>query len=107
LSYTFTTRAQQMKAGHCWPGDRIRWGGSDSVAQPAGHLKLIDLASVDSLVPGFAGAGIAEVAEVQQLCDLDGDGDVDQTPIMPSVVVVNKGPGPGDVTEVYEGIPVK
>jgi hypothetical protein len=73
----------------------------------AGHLKLIDLASVGSVVPGFAGAGIAEVTDVQQLCDVDGDGDVDQTPTMPSVVVVNTGPGPGDVTWVYEGIPAR
>ena len=73
----------------------------------AGHLKLIDLAGVGSVVPGFAGAGIAEVTDVQQLCDTDGDGDVDQTPTMPSVVVVNRGDGPGDVTWVYEGIPVR
>jgi len=73
----------------------------------AGHLKLVDLASVDSVAPGFAGAGIAEVTDVQQLCDTDGDGDVDQAPLMPSMVVVNKGAGPGDVTSVYEGIPAK
>jgi hypothetical protein len=73
----------------------------------AGHLKLMDLAGVDSVVPGFAGAGIAEVTDVQQLCDTDGDGGVDQTPIMPSVVMVNRGTGPGDVTWVYEGIPVR
>jgi len=73
----------------------------------AGHLKLIDLASVDSIVPGFVGAGITELTDVQQLCDTDGDGDVDQTPTMPSVVVVNRGTGPGDVTWVYEGIPMR
>jgi hypothetical protein len=73
----------------------------------AGHGKLIDLASIGSIVPGFIGAGIAEVTEVQQLCDADGDGDVDQQPLMPSVVVVNRGAGPGDVTSVYEGIPAK
>ena len=33
--------------------------------------------------------------------------DVDQSPTMFSVVVVNKGAGPGDVTSVYEGIPVR
>ena len=71
----------------------------------AGHVKLMDLASIGSIVPGFAGAGIAEVTDVRQLCDTDGDGDVDQTPTMPSVVVVNKGAGPGDVTWVYQGIP--
>ena len=73
----------------------------------AGHIKLIDLASVGSVVPGFVGAGIAEVTDVQQLCDTDGDGDVDQSPTMLSVVVVNKGAGPGDVTWVYEGIPAR
>jgi hypothetical protein len=67
----------------------------------------MDLAGVDSVVPGFAGAGIAEVTDVQQLCDTDGDGDVDQTPTMPSMVVVNRGAGPGDVTWVYEGVPVR
>ena len=73
----------------------------------AGHIKLIDLASVGSVVPGFVGAGVAEVTDVQQLCDTDGDGDVDQSPTMLSVVVVNKGAGPGDVTWVYEGIPAR
>jgi hypothetical protein len=73
----------------------------------AGHLKLIDLASMDTVMPGFAGAGIAEVTDVQQLCDMDGDGDVDQEPLMPCLVVVNKGTGSGDVTWVYEGIPAK
>jgi len=90
----------------------------------SGHVKLIDLASIDSPsagpwsfgpgtkgsghsgVPGFVGAGVVEVTDVQQLCDTDGDGDVDQEPIMPSLVVVNKDTGPGDVTSVYEGIPV-
>ena len=81
----------------------------------AGHVKLIDLANVGSpsagsghgVVPGFAGAGIAEVTDVQQLCDTDGDWDVDEAPTMFSVVVVNKGAGSGDVTEVYKGIPVR
>jgi hypothetical protein len=73
----------------------------------AGHLELIDLTSVDSVVPGFAGTGIVEVTEVQQLCDMDGDGNVDQEPLMPSATVVNKGTGPGDITWVYEGIPVR
>ncbi len=73
----------------------------------SGHIELIDLASVNSVVPGFAGAGIAEVTDVQQLCDMDGDGDLDQEPLMLSLVVVNKGTGPGDVTWVYEGIPVR
>ncbi|MFQ5812466.1 MAG: invasin domain 3-containing protein, partial [Anaerolineae bacterium] len=75
----------------------------------AGHIKLIDLAIVDGVVTGFAGAGVAEVTDVQQLCDTDGDGDVDQTPLMPSVVVVNRGTGSGGrseaVTCVYQGLP--
>jgi len=83
----------------------------------AGHVRLMDLASIGSpsvdsghgIVPGFAGAGTAEVTGVRQLCDTDGDGDVDQTPTMPSVVVVNKGAGPEGrseaVTSVYQGIP--
>ncbi|MGA9352031.1 MAG: SdrD B-like domain-containing protein [Anaerolineae bacterium] len=72
-----------------------------------GHIKLIDLANVGSLSPGFLGAGIVTVdaTSVQQLCDRDNDGLKDNEPIMPSVVVVNKGTGPGDVTEVYEGLP--
>jgi len=73
----------------------------------AGHVELIDLANVGSVASGFAGAGTAEVTDVQQLCDTDGDGDVDQSPTMPSVVVVNTGAGPGDVTWVYEGIPAR
>jgi len=73
----------------------------------AGHVELIDLANAGSVASGFAGAGIAEVTDVQQLCDTAGDGDVDQSPTMPSVVVVNTGAGPGDVTWVYEGIPAR
>ncbi|MBC8264915.1 MAG: lamin tail domain-containing protein, partial [Anaerolineales bacterium] len=73
----------------------------------SGHIKLVDLDSVNSVASGFAGAGIAEVTDVQQLCDMDGDGDADQEPLMLSVVVVNKGTGPGDVTWVYEGIPAR
>jgi len=77
----------------------------------AGHLKLIDLANVGSVNPGFVGAGTVEVTDVHQLCDTDGDGDVDQSPTMLSVVVVNMGSGPEGrseaVTSVYEGIPAK
>jgi hypothetical protein len=71
----------------------------------AGHIKLIDLGSVGSVNPNFSGAGMVEVATVEQLCDTNGDGRLDQEPIMPAVVVVNKGTGPGDITWVYEGIP--
>ena len=71
----------------------------------AGDLKFIDLASVDSIAPGFAGAGTVEVTDVQQLCDTDGDGDVDQTPTMPSVVVVST--AHGDLAQVYKGAPVR
>ncbi|MFQ5813947.1 MAG: hypothetical protein ACE5I2_12300, partial [Anaerolineae bacterium] len=73
----------------------------------AGHVKLIDLANVGSVQPGFVGAGTVEVIGVEQLCDTDNDGHMNQEPIMPSVVVVNKGDGPGDVTQVYAGIPYR
>jgi hypothetical protein len=73
---------------------------------PPGHIKLIDLANVGSMNPGFVGAGTVEVTGVNQLCDMDGDGHEDWTPTMLSVVVVNKGAGSGDITSVYEGIPV-
>jgi hypothetical protein len=70
----------------------------------AGHIKLIDLTNVGSVIPGFAGAGTVEVTDVSQLCDTDNDGQLDQEPAMPSVVVVNKGTGLGDITMVYKGI---
>jgi len=69
-----------------------------------GHVKLIDLANVGSLNPGFLGSGTVEVKNAEQLCDLDHDGELDQEPVMPSVVVVNRGTGPGDITAVYKGI---
>ncbi len=67
---------------------------------------LIDLASVGSVSPGFVGAGTVEVTEVEQLCDVDNDGHMDEEPTMLSVVVVNKGAGSGDITSIYEGVPV-
>nr|MBC8447361.1 DUF11 domain-containing protein [Chloroflexota bacterium] len=73
---------------------------------PPGHIKLIDLANVGSVNPGFVGAGAVRVLHVDQLCDVDNDGEKDETPTMLSVVVVNKGAGSGDITSVYEGIPV-
>jgi len=72
-----------------------------------GHIKLIDLANVGTMDPGFVGAGTVEVTYVEQLCDEDNDGHVDEAPTLFSVVVVNRGADSGDVTEVYEGIPVR
>ena len=69
-----------------------------------GHINLINLANLGSVIPGFAGSGTVEVIDVQQLCDRNNDGQVDPEPVMPSVVVVNKGSGPGDITMVYKGI---
>ena len=71
-----------------------------------GHIKLIDLANLGTVNPGFGGAGMVEVTNVHQLCDTNSDGAKDWTPTMLSVVVVNKAAGPGDITSVYEGIPV-
>ena len=75
------------------------------------HVKLIDLDNMGCLPGGWVGA--AEVVipygvegYVEQLCDVDNDGHVDNEPIMPSVVVVNRGTGPGDTTRVYEGFPM-
>jgi hypothetical protein len=52
------------------------------------HLGIFDLAYLGT-VPDFVGAATFEVLGVEQLCDLDEDGYVDDTPIMPSVVVIN------------------
>jgi hypothetical protein len=62
---------------------------------PPRHLKTIDLASIGSLVPGFVGAGRVRVV-----------GNNGLTGAMPSAVVVQQGTGPGDMTAIYEGIPV-
>ena len=72
-----------------------------------GHIKLIDLANVGTMNPGFVGAGTVEVTYVEQLCDEDNNGQVDEAPTLFSVVVVNRGADSGDVTEVYKGIPVR
>jgi hypothetical protein len=72
----------------------------------AAHVKVIDLANVGSVNPGFVGAGRVRVIGVEQLCDVDNNGHIDETPTMLSVVVVNRGTGSGDITSVYEGIPV-
>jgi len=60
---------------------------------PPSHVKAIDLARIGSLVPGFVGAGRVEVI-----------GSVGE--VMISTVVAERGSGPGDITRVYEGIPV-
>jgi len=70
----------------------------------AGHVRLIDFADLGNVNPGFAGSGTIEITDVEQLCDLDNDGQEDQEPVMPSVVVVNRGAGSGDITAVYKGI---
>jgi hypothetical protein len=62
---------------------------------PPRHLKVIDLSRIGSLVRGFVGAGRVKV--------VDSDG---LTGAMPSVVVVQQGTGVGDITAIYEGIPV-
>jgi len=89
------------------------------------HLKIIDLAYQGFLYPGFVGAARFEVLGVEQLCDTDNDGHVDNEPIMPSIVVLNYGHAQafnpfdpydpdyppatwigGDLTRIYEAIPV-
>jgi hypothetical protein len=86
------------------------------------HMKVFDLAYFGQIARGFVGAAKFVVTDVEQLCDTDANGHVDNVPIMPSVVVLNYGfatelpfgedPGApvpptdlGDLTRVYEGIP--
>jgi hypothetical protein len=82
------------------------------------HLKIIDLAYQGWLPPGFVGAAYFEVLGVEQLCDIDNNGHVDNDPIYPSIVVLNYGweaeierPQPltalGDLTRLYEAIPLR
>ena len=52
------------------------------------YMKVFDLA-YSGTVPDFVGAATFEVLGVEQLCDLDHDGYVDDQPVMPSVVVIN------------------
>jgi hypothetical protein len=56
------------------------------------HLTIIDLAYYEQLSPGFVGAATFEVVEVEQLCDLDEDGYMDDEPVMPSVVAFHLDP---------------
>lgn len=74
------------------------------------HVKLIDLDDIGCLYPGYVGAAkvIIDPEEVEQLCDVDNNGHVDNEPIMPSVIVVEKNVfsgAHGDITNIYEGIP--
>jgi hypothetical protein len=71
------------------------------------HVKLIDLDNVGCLYPGYVGAAKVIVDEFEQLCDIDNDGHADNEPLMPSVIVVEKGVTgiPGDDINIYEGIP--
>jgi len=71
------------------------------------HVKLIDLDNLGCLIPGYIGAAKVIIEDWEQLCDVDNDGHIDNEPIMPSVIVVERGVLPlgGDVTNIYEGIP--
>ncbi len=85
------------------------------------HLKMIDLNNIGCLHPGYMGSATVVVEQVEQLCDVDQDGVVDQEPTMPSVIVVERGilgnvyggggevtalaDTWGDVTSIYEGTP--
>lgn len=71
------------------------------------HIRLVDLANIGTVASGFIGAGMVEVTGVEQLCDTDGDGLTDPEPVIPSVVVLNKGAPAGDITTVYDGIPLE
>jgi hypothetical protein len=79
-------------------------------------MKVFDLAYQGWLPAGFVGAATFEVLGVEQLCDRDGDGHVDQEPVMPSTVVMNYGwaadlqtttpfTATGDLCRIYESIP--
>jgi len=72
------------------------------------HVKMFDLNNIGCLWPGYVGAARVYVEGFEQLCDVDQDGHVDNEPLMPSVIVVEKGLPfgfGGDVTNIYEGIP--
>jgi len=84
------------------------------------QVKMFDLDNIGCLYPGYIGAAKVYIDEFEQLCDVDGDGIVDREPLMPSVIVVERGilglsyggggvtalaDTWGDVTSIYEGIP--
>jgi hypothetical protein len=85
------------------------------------QVKVFDLNNIGCLYPGYIGAAKVYVGEFEQLCDVDQDGHVDNEPLMPSVIVVDRGvlglpygggagvtalaDTWGDVTNVYEGVP--
>jgi len=80
------------------------------------HMKVFDMAYQGWLPLGFIGAATFEVLGVEQLCDTDDDGQVDQEPVMSSVAVLNYGwavelqtttpfTATGDLCSIYEGIP--
>lgn len=58
----------------------------------------------DEVIPGWrhTGPGETQGGAYNAHAEDDKEG---ASPIMPSVAVVNRGTGPGDVTQVYEGIP--
>lgn len=62
------------------------------------HIWSFDLANIGCIVPGWEGALRVDVIAVEKLCD-------NEALVMPSVVVVNRGTGPGDTTTVAEGFP--
>ncbi len=69
------------------------------------QLWLVDLANVGSVASGFIGAGMVEVIGEEQLCDTNGDGQVDPTLVMPTAIVLTEGQPDGDITTIYDGIP--
>ncbi len=84
------------------------------------QVKMFDLNNIGCLYPGYIGAAKVYIEEFEQLCDINGDGIVDQEPLMPSVIVVERGilglpyggggvttlaDTWGDITSIYEGIP--
>ena len=69
------------------------------------HMWLVDLKNISCLYPGWTGAVVLEVSDKKQLCDVDGDGHIDQQPVMISGVVFTRGPGSytaGDITTAAE-----